>query len=144
MADHPQTLFVEGWTATRCLARDLSRADIARYAGASGDVNLLHVDEPFARAAGHPAVLAHGMLTMGLTGSYLTELVGHDAVRRFGGRFVTPVFAGDTLECRATALSVSPSTTGTEVVLDLRTSNGDGVTVFIAEALTVLTAGTER
>jgi peroxisomal enoyl-CoA hydratase 2 len=140
MADR-HTLFVEGWTDTRCLARDLSRADIARYAGASGDVNLLHVDEPFARRAGHPAVLAHGMLTMGLTGSYLTSLVGSEAVRRFGGRFVRPVFAGDTLECRVTAVSVTPSTTGTEVVLELRTNTGDGVPVFIGEALAVLAAG---
>ena len=49
-------LLVEGWTRTERLTPALSRQDIARYGGVSGDVNLIHVDEPYALAAGHPGL----------------------------------------------------------------------------------------
>jgi acyl dehydratase len=110
----------------------LSRADIARYPGASGDANLVHVDEPIATAAGHPAVIAHGMLTMGLTGSFLTGLAGHHRVRRFGGRFVATVVAGDSLDCTARVRTVRR--TGDDVELELQTTRGDRTVVFAAEA----------
>jgi acyl dehydratase len=130
-----------GEGATRCerLVTALSRSDIARYAGASGDVNLLHVDEPFARAAGHRAVLAHGMLTMGLTGSFLTRLVGHGRVRRFGGRFLAPVFAGDSLDCTVRVSSVRRTAAEVELELGLHTTKDDGTVVFMGEALAVRT-----
>lgn len=124
-----------GWTRTAILSASLSRADIARYAGSSGDVNLVHVDEPFSRAAGHAGVLAHGMLTMGLTGSFVTSLVGHHHLRYFGGRFVAPVVAGDALTCTATLSSVRPDDGGVTAGLDLRTTTNNGTEVFLGAAL---------
>ena len=59
------------------VVRDLTRTQIVQYAGASGDYNPIHTDEVFAKeAVGYPSVFAHGMLTMGLTGKMLTNLVG--------------------------------------------------------------------
>ena len=56
---------------------DLKRTQIVQYAGASGDYNPLHTDEIYAtRIAGYPAVFAHGVLTMGMTGEMLTNYVG--------------------------------------------------------------------
>jgi peroxisomal enoyl-CoA hydratase 2 len=124
-----------GWSSSRVLTDSLSRADIARYAGASGDVNLVHVDEPYAQQAGHPAVIAHGMLTMGLTGSFLTSLVGHDSLVRFGGRFVAPVLAGDRLSCTATVGELLRGRPTREVVLQLRTVSGEDTVVFKGQAL---------
>jgi len=126
-----------GTTRAARLATDLSRAEIARYAGASGDVNLVHVDEPFAVAAGHPGVLAHGMLTMGLTGSFLCALVGHARVRRFGGQFRGPVHAGDSLDCTVEVSSRTDHPHGTELVLTLRTTTTEGAVVFVGEAVAV-------
>lgn len=105
----------------------VTRAAIARYAGASGDVNRVHVDEPFALAAGHPAPLAHGMLTMGLTGSALTSAFGHARVASFGGRFLAPVLAGDRLTCMLHrsgryGLDVSVQTTNQSAVAVFRGS----------------------
>ena len=59
------------------LSLRVTRALLVRYAGASGDFNPIHHDEPFATgAAGYPSVFAHGMLTMGLTGRLLTTPYG--------------------------------------------------------------------
>jgi len=43
----------------------LTRAELLRYAAASGDHNQIHQDETVALAMGLPGVIAHGMLTMG-------------------------------------------------------------------------------
>lgn len=90
----------------------------------------MHVDEPFSQAAGHPGILAHGMLTMGLTGSFVASLVGHHHLRHFGGRFAAPVVAGDALICTATVRAVRPDDEGVTVELDLCTTTHNGTEVF--------------
>ncbi|TVZ02154.1 hypothetical protein EAS64_25310 [Trebonia kvetii] len=77
----------------------LTRTDIVRYQGASGDMNPLHHDEPFARAAGYEAPLAIGMLGAGLLGTYATDWLGAPNARRFRIRFRAQVWPGDTLTC---------------------------------------------
>jgi acyl dehydratase len=81
------------------VAGPLTRTDIVRYQGASGDMNPLHHDEPFARAAGYDAPLAIGMLGAGLLGTYATNWLGAANVRRFRIRFRAQVWPGDTLTC---------------------------------------------
>jgi acyl dehydratase len=81
------------------VAGPLTRTDIVRYQGASGDMNPLHHDEPFARAAGYDAPLAIGMLGAGLLGTYATDWLGAANVRRFRIRFRAQVWPGDTLTC---------------------------------------------
>ncbi len=66
-----------GDTHSALLVEDLKRTQIVQYAGASGDYNPLHTDEIFTtQIAGYPSVFAHGMLSMGLTGTMLTDYVG--------------------------------------------------------------------
>jgi acyl dehydratase len=77
----------------------LTRTDLVRYAGASGDFNPMHHDEEFARAAGNPGVFGHGMLTAGFLGKCLTDFVGPEGLRRFKVRFVSRVWPGDTITC---------------------------------------------
>src|SRR6476661_2809477 len=84
-----------GDTYTERLVEDLKRTQIVQYAGASGDYNPLHTDEIFAtKVAGYPSVFAHGMLTMGMTGRVVTDLVGVESLLKFGGRFTSQVFSG--------------------------------------------------
>jgi acyl dehydratase len=66
-----------------------TRLDLVKYAGASGDFNVIHWNERVARAVGLPNVIAHGMYTMAQAGRYVTELAGGDpgAVIEFGVRF---------------------------------------------------------
>jgi acyl dehydratase len=80
----------------------LTRTDLVRYQGASGDFNPIHHDEPFAKAAGMPAPLSLGMLQAGLMATWATNWLGAEAVRRFKVRFAAPVFPGDTVTCSGT------------------------------------------
>jgi acyl dehydratase len=77
----------------------LSRTDLVRYQGASGDFNPIHHDEPFAVAAGLPQPLSLGMLQAGMLATWATDWLGAEAIRRFRVRFAERVFPGDTVTC---------------------------------------------
>ena len=114
---------------------NLTRTQIVQYAGASGDYNPLHTDEIFAtQVAGYPSVFAHGMLTMGMTGRMLTDYVGAGRLVRFGGRFTSQVWPGDTLTARATVTALDDADGVAIAELDVETRNQDGVVVFSGTA----------
>jgi len=74
----------------------IDRASLVRYAGASGDFNVIHWNERIATAVGLPNVIAHGMLTMALGGRVVTDWVGDPgAVVDYGVRFTRPVVVPD-------------------------------------------------
>src|ERR1044071_7656837 len=109
-----------GDTHTAKLVEDLKRTQIVQYAGASGDYNPLHTDEIFAtQVAGYPSVFAHGMLTMGMTGRMLTDLVGVGRLVTFGGRFTSQVWPGDDLTTTAVVEAIRPADDGSGQVVDL-------------------------
>jgi acyl dehydratase len=70
----------------------IDRELLKRYADASGDQNPIHQDEAFAKSVGLPDVIAHGMLTMGLVGQYVSDWAGGSTnVKEFSARFTKPV-----------------------------------------------------
>jgi acyl dehydratase len=70
----------------------LQRANLVRYAGASGDFNPIHWNQETALAVGLPDVIAHGMLTMALAVRVVTDWVGDPgAVIDYSVRFTRPV-----------------------------------------------------
>jgi len=74
----------------------VTRADLVRYAGASGDFNPIHWNERVAREVGLPDVIAHGMLTMALANRLVTAWAGDPgAVVRCAVRFTRPVVVPD-------------------------------------------------
>ena len=136
MPDVHSADFRIGQQFTGLLAEDLSRPHIAQYAGASGDFNRVHVDEMFAtQQAGRDAVIAHGMLTMGLTASFLSSLVGPGRFRTFGGRFLAAVGPGDTLMCTATVVAVDRNRDDPTVTFEVETTARGGSTVFKGNAV---------
>jgi acyl dehydratase len=95
----------------------VTRTDLVRYAGASGDFNPIHWSDRVAGAVGLPGVIAHGMLTMALAARLLTDWTGDPAaVVEYGVRFARPVVVPDNDE------GVTVTTSGT--VTELR---GDGL-----------------
>ena len=94
--------FVPGAAIPPVVVENLTRTDLVRYAGASGDFNPIHHDETFARAAGNPTVFGHGMLTAGFVARCLTDFVGAGNLRRYKVRFATRVWPGDTITCTGT------------------------------------------
>jgi len=120
-----------GDTHTERLVEDLKRTQIVQYAGASGDYNPLHTDEVFAtKVAGYPTVFAHGMLTMGMTGRMLTNYVGDARLTKYGVRFTSQVWPGDTLDATATVKALSERNGMKIVELDVSTVNQSGVQVL--------------
>jgi acyl dehydratase len=75
----------------------LTRTDVVRYQGASGDMNPIHHDEPFAHAAGYPAPLAIGMFQAGILANWAAAWLGPENVRRTRVRWKEQVWPGDTL-----------------------------------------------
>jgi acyl dehydratase len=74
---------------------EITRQNIARYAGASGDFNKFHVDEHYAQEAGHDSVFAMGMYTAGIAGTMLNQWLGVENVNSFDVRFEDIVYPGD-------------------------------------------------
>ena len=70
----------------------IRRGDLVRYAGASGDFNVIHWNERSARSVGLSGVIAHGMFTMALAARAVTDWAGDPgAVTEYGVRFTRPV-----------------------------------------------------
>ncbi len=108
----------------------VTRADLVRYAGASGDMNPIHWSERIANSVGLPGVIAHGMFTMALAGQAVAVWAGRgDAVADFGVRFTRPVPVPDTDEgTTLTFTAVVKSVEDDLALLDLTaTCNGEKV-----------------
>lgn len=100
----------------------VTRTDLVRYAGASGDFHPLHHDEQFCRDAGFASPFAMGMYSAGLMGAWVADAVGPSTVRRFRIRFEQQVWPGD-------ELVVSGTREADSEVLEVRCARGDGTVV---------------
>ncbi len=78
----------------------VDRVQLARYAGASGDFNPIHVDEVYARGIGMPSVYAPGMLVMGFLGQLVSDWARGAQLRKYNVRFIKMVWPGDTVVCK--------------------------------------------
>lgn len=102
----------------------ITRADLVRYAGASGDFNPIHWSDRVATGVGLPGVIAHGMFTMALAARALdTWAGGPGRVREFGCKFTRPVVVPDDDQ-------------GTELVVDGTVRSVDDGAVTIALTVT--------
>ena len=117
------------------LVEDLTRTQLVMYAGASGDYNPLHSDDLYSReAAGYPGVFAHGMLTMGMTGRAVTNLVGAVNLKKIGVRFTNQVWPGDTLRGTAEITSLREEDGEHYADISVVTVNQDDVPVVTGTA----------
>ena len=76
---------------------EVTRQDLVKYAGASGDFNPIHWNESFATGVELPGVIAHGMFTMGSAVQLVSDWAGDPAaVVDYQTRFTKPVLVTDT------------------------------------------------
>ena len=78
----------------------ITRTQIVKYAGASGDFNPIHHDELYAIRAYNDRVFAMGMMTAGFLSHVVTDWVGDGNIRKYKVRFATRIWPGDTVTCR--------------------------------------------
>src|SRR5512135_822780 len=119
----------------------VTRADLIRYAGASGDFNPIHWNERIARSVGLPNVIAHGMFTMAQAGRYVTDWAGDaGALVEFGVRFSAMVVVPDddtgaTIEVSG---AVEEKLDGNLVAVALTARSGDAKVLTRARAVVCL------
>lgn len=121
--------------------RSLSKAPISReqliqYAKASGDSNPIHLDENFAKAAGFPSVIAHGMLSMAFMGDCVNYNFSPTEfeLKSFSCRFKKVTFPGDTITASGKIRSINSDGS---LSLALWTENQHGEHTLEGEALVV-------
>ena len=112
---------------------EVTRTDLVKYAGASGDFNPIHWNEAFATSVELPGVIAHGMFTMGSAVQLVTDWAGDPAaVVDFQTRFTKPVLVADTTGTDQPGATIDVSGTIGKLDADARTARVD---------LTVVSAG---
>jgi acyl dehydratase len=112
----------------------VTKVQLVKYAGASGDYNLIHTDDETARRVGLDGVIAHGMLSMAFLGEYLCWLAGPESVRQFSVRFKAMVLPGDTLTCRGRVKQRNANDAGRRLQLELWAENQRAERVTVGEA----------
>ena len=88
---------LEGMALPEVTSDPISRVQLVDYASASGDYNLLHYDESFAKKTGLKGCIAHGMLQMGMVGSYILNWAKGGMLRNFKIRYSNPANENDVL-----------------------------------------------
>jgi acyl dehydratase len=85
----------------------VSRIDLIKYAGASGDFNPIHTIDEEAKKAGLPGIIAHGMWTMGNLAKLFTPYFEEGFVKDYSIRFKNMVFLNDVITLQATLKEVN-------------------------------------
>ncbi len=125
-----------GDAGPRVVVPDLERKHFVKYAGASGDFNPIHYDEPYARDAGNESVFGQGMFTAGVTSRVVTDWFPLAAIDEFGVRFQSQVFPGDTIVATGEVADRQPD--DGVVAVDLEATNQRGETLLTGSATATL------
>ena len=104
----------------------LTRTDLVRYAGASGDFNPMHTDEVAAKEAGLPSVFGHGMFAMGFLGRAVTDWAGAGNLKVYGVRFTKQTWPGETLSTRVVVSDKEVTEEGKIITAEVALLNQDG------------------
>lgn len=109
----------------------VTRADLVRYAGASGDRNPIHWSDRVATSVGLPGVIAHGMYTLALAARAVdTWAGGPGRVRELGAKFTRPVVVPDDdegaeVQVAGTVRRVEDGSDGTLVTVAMTVTSTD-------------------
>ena len=101
----------------------ISRANLALYAGASGDHNPLHIDTDYANRVGFKDVIAHGMLIMGYLGRVLTNNINQSQILEYSVQFTSITNIGDQLTCSGIVKKIIKNENQKKIELDLTVKN---------------------
>jgi acyl dehydratase len=116
----------------------VTRTDFVRYQGASGDMQPVHHDEEYARAAGYPSVFSVGMFQAGLLASWAVDWLGPENVRSYRARFQDQVWPGDVLTCSGVVTRDYSEAAERRVDLDLVCERQNGSVAVRASATFVV------
>ncbi len=116
----------------------VNRNTLALFAGASNDHNAIHIDLDYARRAGMPDVIAHGMLSMAYLGRLLTLWVDQRQLRQFGVRFVGITHLGHRITCSGRVVKKFEADGERHIQVEIVTANQYGEPKVLGEAVVAL------
>lgn len=123
-----------GDTGPEIVKEDIERKDFVKYAGASGDFNPIHYNEPLAEMAGYDGVFAQGMLTAGFAVQAVTNWFGIANIDSYGVRFESQVWPEDTVTAIAEITAIEAREDETTVETEIEVTNQEGELVLSGEA----------
>ena len=107
----------------------VTRLQLIKYAGASGDFNPIHTIDEAAEKAGLKGVIAHGMLTLATMGVLFSPHLEHGYVKDFRARFSGMVYVGDVLQIGGRVTGVEETGEGRLYSFDVFSRRGEDDTV---------------
>ena len=118
------------------VAKTITETDIVMFAGISGDLNPIHINENYAKKTFFGSRIAHGVLSMALLSAAGTELPGLVILLSMSGKFLKPVRIGDTITATTEVVAVRKD----KAIVTLKTSctNQDGEAVVEGETVVKL------
>jgi len=123
-----------GDTGPNVVVEEVDRQQFVKYAGASGDFNPIHYDEPYATAAGNESVFGQGMFTAGVTSRVVANWFELRDVTSFGVRFESRVFPGDTVVASGEVVDIDEADGTVETELEAWTDDGETLLTGTATA----------
>jgi acyl dehydratase len=112
----------------------VSRLELIKYAGASGDYNPIHTIDEEAEKAGLPGIIAHGMWTMGNLAKLFTPYYEEGFIQDYSIRFRGMVFLNDVITLKARL----KETKGQKLHFEVAAENQTGTDVIIGTILYTL------
>jgi acyl dehydratase len=116
----------------------VTRTDLVKYAGASGDYNPMHHDESIAQKAGMPSVFAHGMFSMGLLSNVVVNWAGPGAVQSYDVQFRAITWPEDRITCTGKVAGKREEGGQKLVDVDLACETKPGTRTIVGRATVVL------
>ncbi|WP_088072277.1 MaoC/PaaZ C-terminal domain-containing protein [Gottfriedia luciferensis] len=109
----------------------VSRLDLIKYAGASGDFNPIHTIDDEAKKAGLPGVIAHGMWTMGNLAKLFSEYLEDGYIENYSIRFKNMVFLNDVISLNSMLEKVEEN----KLHFKVEAKNQNNVSVLVGKIL---------
>ena len=112
----------------------VSRTQLVKYAGSSGDFNPIHYDDEAARAGGLEGVIAHGMLSMGFLGQFVETAFGAGSYKKLEVRFQGMVKLGEVITCRGVVTDITQEKNRSYATCEIEAVDSSGRVVTRGEA----------
>jgi len=106
----------------------ITKVQLVRYAGASGDFNPLHTDDSVAQKSGLKVVIAQGILIMGFMAQAISGWVKKSDLKRFKVRFMGMTYPGDVITVKAVIKEKQEGEKGLFVLCDTLAEDQNGET----------------
>ena len=118
--------------------KPITKVQLVKYAGASGDFNPLHFDEEYAKKRGLKKLIAHGMLSMGFLSEYVESIFGVGKIKKLQVNFKSMVFIGEEITCsgKINSLDTEEGREFASCTIEAKNKEGNIVTAGLVEVWT--------